>query len=43
MKRLDKFLMMLYLSKRLHQKIRQDTIVIAVNMLHLLIYRILSF
>jgi len=34
---------MLYLSKHLHQKIRQHAIVIAVTMLHLLIYRILSF
>jgi len=43
MKRLDKFLVMLYLSKLLHQKIRQHAIVIAVTMLHLSIYRILSF
>ena len=34
---------MLYLSKHVHQKRRQHAIVIAVTMLHLLIYRILSF
>jgi len=34
---------MLYLSKHLQQKIRQHAIVIAVIMLHLLIYRILPF
>jgi len=34
---------MLYLSKHLHQKIRQHAIVTAVTMLHLLIYRIWSF
>jgi len=34
---------MLYLSNNLHQKIRQHAIIIAVTMLHLLIYRILSF
>jgi len=39
MKRLDKFsfLVMFYLSKHLHQKIRQHAFVIAVTILHLLI------
>jgi len=43
MKSLDKYLVMLNLSKHLHQKIRQHAIVIAVTMLHILINRILSF
>jgi len=34
---------MLYLSKHLHQKVRQHTIVIAVTILHILIYRTFSF
>jgi len=34
---------MLYFSKHLHQKIRQHAIVIAATILHLLIYRTLSF
>jgi len=33
----------LYLSKQFNQKIRQHSIVLAVTILHLLIYRILSF
>jgi len=34
---------MLHLSKRFHQKIRQHAIVIAVIILHLLIYRTFSY